>query len=142
MAVAYFDSSAFVKLVIEEEGTDDAIALWDAADVIVSSHLAYPDVCAALAAAARDRRLSRAAARRAAAEWSDTWDDVRTVALTDEVAREAGALATEHALRGADAIHLASALAIGTDAAIVAVWDRQLHRAMMAAGFRVVPASV
>ena len=45
------------------------------------------------------------------------------IELTERVARHAGELARAHALRGADAIHLASALALGDNDVIVAVWD-------------------
>ena len=44
MAIVYFDSSAFVKLVVEEEGSDLAAALWDGCDAAVSSRLVYPEV--------------------------------------------------------------------------------------------------
>jgi len=142
MAVIYFDASALVKLVISEDGTEEAAALWDSADAVASSRLAYAEVCAAIAAAGRGGRLSPRGARQASAEWSETWGDVRAVELTETVAREAGALAARHALRGADAIHLASALAIGADTSVLAVWDRQLHRAAVAAGLRVAPASL
>src|SRR5262245_52632020 len=58
VAVVYFDSSAFVKLVMEEVGTDVAVALWDGTDAAVSSRIAYPEVCAALAFAERAGRLT------------------------------------------------------------------------------------
>ena len=60
MAVVYFDSSAFVKLVVEQDGTDLAAALWDVCDAAVSSRLAYPEVRAALATAARVGRVKDA----------------------------------------------------------------------------------
>ena len=41
MAIVYFDSSAFVKLVVEEDGSDFAADLWDGCDAAVSSKLAY-----------------------------------------------------------------------------------------------------
>ena len=41
MAIVYFDSSDFVKLVVEEEGSDLAAALGDGCDAAVSSRLAY-----------------------------------------------------------------------------------------------------
>ncbi|HET6193760.1 MAG TPA: hypothetical protein VFE59_42920, partial [Trebonia sp.] len=47
-----------------------------------------------------------------------------------------------HALRGADAVHLASALAIADEDLIVAVWDRRLHGGVLASGIRVAPASL
>ena len=58
MALVYFDSSAFVKLVVEEEDSDLAATLWDGGDAAVSSRLAYPEVRATLAAAGRDGRLA------------------------------------------------------------------------------------
>lgn len=42
MAIVYFDSSAFVKLLVEEDGTDVAAALWDGCDAAFSSRIAYP----------------------------------------------------------------------------------------------------
>ncbi len=61
--------------------------------------------------------------------------------LTTETAVEqhAGRLARADALRGADAVHLASALAVGDPDLIVAVWDRRLHIGAQAAGCRVAP---
>jgi len=49
-------------------------------------------------------------------------------------------LAKSHAVRGADAVHLASALAVNDPDLVVAVWDRRLHAGMLAAGVRVAPA--
>lgn len=51
----------------------------------------------------------------------------------------AGQLARTHGLRGADAVHLASALAVRDPELIVAVWDRRLHSAALATGCRVAP---
>jgi hypothetical protein len=53
-----------------------------------------------------------------------------------------GELAARHALRGADAVHLASALAVGDSELIVAVWDRRLHAGAQATGLRVAPADL
>ena len=58
------------------------------------------------------------------------------------VERHAGHLARTHALRGADAVHLASALAVGDPDLIVAVWDRRLHAGAQAAGCRLAPAKL
>jgi predicted nucleic acid-binding protein len=55
MPRVYFDSSALVKLVVQEEGSDLAADLWDSCDAALASRLAYPEVRAALAAAGRKR---------------------------------------------------------------------------------------
>ena len=79
MTIVYFDSSAFVKLVVEEEGSEVAATLWDGCDAAVSSRLAYPEVRAALAAAGRAHRLDPAEQRRADVLWEDFWAATRTV---------------------------------------------------------------
>ncbi|WP_308466151.1 type II toxin-antitoxin system VapC family toxin [Rathayibacter soli] len=135
----YFDSSAFVKLLVEEDGSEVAAALWDGCDAAVSSRLAYPEVRAALAAAGRDHRLEPDDQRRAEAAWEEFWATTRPVALTETITMHAGELAGAHALRGADAVHLASLLAVGAADTLFAVWDRRLRSGAKAAGARVVP---
>jgi hypothetical protein len=142
VAVVYFDSSAFVKLLVSEAGSDVANEVWNGCDAAVSSRLAFPEVCAALAAAARNQLISEREYREAVLAWAKYWGAVRPVELSTDVAHEAGELAGALSLRGADAVHLASALALGLDDLVFAVWDRQLHTASVHAGLRVVPASV
>lgn len=138
MTIVYFDSSAFVKLLVEEEGTDLAAALWDGADAVVSSRFAYPEVRAALAAAGRDHRLEHAGQERAEAEWEEYWAATRPVELSAAVTLHAGELAGLYALRGADAVHLASALAVGGNL-LFAAWDQRLRAGVEAAGIQLAP---
>ena len=42
MTLLYFDTNAFVKLVIDEVGSELAGEMWNAADVVASSPLAVP----------------------------------------------------------------------------------------------------
>jgi predicted nucleic acid-binding protein len=140
VAIVYFDSSAFVKLLVEEDGSDVAAALWDGCDAAVSSRLAYPEVRAALAAAGRADRLNAADQRRAEAAWEDYWAATRPVELTEPVAAHAGRLAVDHALRGADAVHLASLFALGGAETVFAVWDQRLRDGAHTAGVRLAPA--
>jgi predicted nucleic acid-binding protein len=140
MAIVYFDSSAFVKLLVEEDGSDLAAALWDGCDAAVSSRLAYPEVRAALAAAGRANRLDPVDQRHAETVWEDYWAATRPVELGESVTAHAGRLASEHALRGADALHLASLLALDAPEAVFAVWDQRLRTGAIAAGLRLAPA--
>lgn len=139
MTIVYFDSSAFVKLVVEETGSDLAAALWDGCDAAVSSRLAYPEVRAALAAAGRAQRLDPADQSLAERLWEDYWAATRTVELTESLTAHAGALAAQHALGGADAVHLASLLAVGTADTLFAVWDQRLRAGAQAAGVQLAP---
>lgn len=140
MPVVYFDASAFVKLLIDEPGSDLAVALWDGCDAAVSSRLAYAEVRAALGTAHRNHDLDRDGLAQAERSWEVYWKATRPVELTPAVERHAGQLAVQRALRGADAVHLASALAVVVPALIVAVWDQRLHAGAVAAGVAVAPA--
>ena len=142
MALVYFDSSALVKLVIDEAGSDIAAVLWNACDVALSSRLAYPEVCAALAAAGRNHDLTESEASGAAADWEVFWASMRPVELSADIAQSAGALAAQQHLRGADAVHLASALAVGSTDLTVAVWDQRLHAGAVAVGLAIAPATL
>ena len=142
MGLVYFDSSALVKLVVEEAGTDIASELWDGCDAALSSRLAYPEVRAALAASARRSELTERDLLVAEATWEDFWAAIRPVELTPSVERHAGRLAAKWALRGADAVHLASALALDSPNLVVAVWDRRLRTGAVAEHLGVAPATL
>jgi predicted nucleic acid-binding protein len=142
VALVYFDSSALVKLVLDEVGSDIAAMLWNACDAALSSRLAHPEVCAALAAAGRNHDLTEAEASAAASDWELFWASVRPVELSADVEQAAGSLAATHRLRGADAVHLASALALGSTDLTVAVWDERLHAGAVAVGLAVAPATL
>lgn len=140
MPLGYFDSSAYLKLLIAESGSDLARELWNSCEVAVSSRLAYPEVRAALAAAGRAGRLSRDRQRRAEERWEQFWAATRPIELTTSVAAHAGDLAGRHDLRGADAVHLSSLLALGTDKTLFVAWDERLRAGARAAGAQVAPA--
>lgn len=142
MPLVYFDSSALVKLLTEEPGSDLAAELWDGCDAAVASRLAYPEVCAALAAADRNHDLTERELNTAEQTWGEYWAAIRPVELTTAVEQHAGQLTRSHALRGADAVHLASALAIEDHDLVMAVWDRRLHSGARSAGRRVAPAGL
>ena len=142
VAIAYFDSSALVKLVVDEVGSDLVAELWDGCDVTVSSRLAYPEVHAALAAAERNRQIDAQGLRNTQESWEMFWSAIRPVELTETVEQHAGRLTGLHALRGADAVHLASALMIGSPDLLVVVWDRRLRAGVIAEGLAIAPAGV
>lgn len=140
MALVYFDASALVKLVVEENGSDLAARLWDGCDAALSSRLAYVEVCSALATSRRNKDLAESDLASALEGFDNFWSSVRAIELTEQVQLRAGQLARDHALSGADAIHLASALAVGDSQLLMAVWDRRLAAGVQAAGLAVSPA--
>ncbi len=141
MAVVFFDSSAFVKLLVEEGGSDTAARLWDEADAVVASRLARPEVGAALAAARRGGRLEPGDEQSARRAWDEFWDATRVIELTEHLAEVASALAARMVLGGADAVHLASALTLAEVDLVLVTWDRRLSTAAVEAGVMVAPPS-
>jgi predicted nucleic acid-binding protein len=66
--------------------------------------------------------------------------ELDVIGLDAPLARAAGELAQQHALRGYDAVHLASAIAIADPDLVMATWDRDLASAATAQHRTVVPA--
>lgn len=121
-----------------EDGSDLAAELWERASSIASSVLCYPEGRAALAAAQRSGRLSRRQHRRAVGEFDAVREELALIGADAELAAQAGGLAEERALRGYDALHLATALALGGNTLFV-TWDIDLGRAAHEAGCPVSP---
>ena len=141
MAVAYFDTSALVKLVVDEPGTPIAQRTWNDAEVVVTGRLTYPEARAALAAARRQHRLTAQQHRAALRRFEEAWAGLEVVEIAPAIARSAGDLADRLALRGYDGVHLATALrAVGSDGVLV-TWDRELALAALAQGVAVVPST-
>jgi predicted nucleic acid-binding protein len=132
--IVYFDTSALIKLLFDESGSELAVELWDRADLPVSSQLVYPGARAALAAAARARRIDRSTHVSAVATLEELYAQLRIVAIDEPLARYAGDLAAEYALRGYDSVHLACALHVQGDDIVLATWDNALNAAARATG--------
>jgi predicted nucleic acid-binding protein len=124
---------------VREEGSELAAQLWNARHPAASSILAYPEGRAALASARRARRLTPTGYRKALQDFETSHSELLVVAIDERLARHAGELAEGLALRGHDAVHLASSLALGPDTTVV-TWDRDLNRAANDSGLAVAPA--
>jgi predicted nucleic acid-binding protein len=84
--------------------------------------------------------LTTRAHDRAVVELAALTAELVIVGVDEALARRAGELADECALRGYDAVHLASALALGPGDTILATWDGDLGNAALGAGLAVAPA--
>ena len=138
----YFETSAFFKLIVDEEGSDEAVELWEAAHRAIACRLMYPEARAALAAAARARRVTSSEMRLLRSRLESRWDQVEIIEIDDEIARSSGDLAEAHALRGYDSVHLASAVALADETSILATWDLELREAGGRVGLQVAPAVI
>lgn len=107
--ILYLDTSAWLKLYIDERGTQDVIAAVRSAELVAISRIAYAEARAALARVLREKRTTHAEHRRRIAALDADYVEVLKVEVSDDVVRQAGELAESHGLRGFDAIQLASA---------------------------------
>jgi predicted nucleic acid-binding protein len=82
-----------------------------------------------VAAAHRSGRLDAHTLSKAARSIEALYEELDVIGLDAALARVAGDLAERHALRGYDAVHLASALAIDDRDLVMATWDRDLAAA-------------
>ncbi|MCY7402399.1 MAG: type II toxin-antitoxin system VapC family toxin [Nocardioides sp.] len=137
--MVYLDTSALVRLVFDEPGSELAAELWDRAESVVSSELIYPEVGAAVAAAHRQGRIDGDTLRSAVDTIDALCSQLSILGLDHELAHTAGDLAETHGLRGYDAVHLATALGVDSDSLLVATWDRELARGAVEAGCSVSP---
>lgn len=129
--ILYLDTSALVKLIVQERGSDAVDDLVATAEYAISSVIAYAECRSAIARAAKAGRLQAAAAIRSL---DQVWADVQTLDVDLRLSARAGELAGRHLLRGMDALHLATALEVaGPDIPVAfATLDRALASAARA----------
>jgi len=111
--ITYVDTSALLKLVIDEEGSDRALTMWVTSEVVASVRLVVVEARAALAAAVRLGRLTEPQRRTAVTELHQIVSGMYLVEVTEKLAAGAADVAEAEHLRGYDAVHLAAALTIG-----------------------------
>lgn len=133
--IIYFDTSTLIKLVIDEDGSDQAEVLWQSADALASARLIVVEARAALAAAHRGRRLSSRQFIAAKAVLADLVEDLHLVEVPKELVDDAAEFAEDEALRGYDAVHLAAAVLVG--ATVLASADVALGAAAARQGLHV-----
>lgn len=137
--VAYFDTSAMVKLYLRETGSEETAALFDHAKQVFSHEMAYVELRAALAAALRLERIDdgqhRTLIEDFAADWGDSFSALRNDAALLERAAE---LAEGFGLRACDAVHLAAAdrLRLALPGLRFVCFDRNLNRAARLLGLQ------
>lgn len=113
MSVYYFDSSAAVKRYVAETGTAWIISLIKPSlnNIIYIAQITGVEVVSAISRRQRGGSLTAQAANKSIARFNrDFQTKLRVLRLTDAVINEAMRLAETHALRGYDAVQLATAV--------------------------------
>lgn len=132
--IVYLDTSAFVKLILDEPSSPDVHGWFEGASQAASSVITYAEASAALFRRDRDAGHAPARLRAWVAGLDARWERIFSIPVSE---LPAGRLALTHGLRGMDAIQLAAAamlrsdiLAVSPQTEIVfAAFDRKLLEA-------------
>lgn len=137
----YLDTRALVKLYVDEPTSQELTSALDNTEAVATSLLAYTEARAAFARARREARLSAQAYRQVVETFNKDWPRYITVEITDRLVKDAGELAAHRALRGYDALHLASALVLREQISSVTflAFDRELNAAAKRESLRIHP---
>lgn len=109
--IVYLDTSALVKLyAAEEDGRELVRRAVEESESIATSTVAYAEARAGLARKQREGVFTAEELRRAVSDLGEDWPAYARLDVSNPIAYQAGELAERHALRGYDAVHLASAV--------------------------------
>ena len=145
MSIYYLDTSAIVKLYVDEPGTEVMDRLLDgigSGDRFYTSWLSILELTSVILRLAKGGRLTPEAADHILARFrNDIEETIRSWPLDDSVLSAAMAVVERHALRSADAIHLATAASIFSLApeseTVLVSSDRELLQAAEQSGMGV-----
>lgn len=133
----FFDSSAFVKRYVNEAGTDAVLHWCDQATEIILSGIALPELVSSFCRLQREGRITETQYRQLKSLLLADIEDAAIGDLTPVVIAHAIASLEGNVLRGMDAIHIGSALALKADLFVSS--DRRQLDAAARSGLRTAP---
>lgn len=136
--ILYLDTSALVKLFVEEAHSAEVRTAARLAGTCATSRVAYVEFLSALARREREG-LDVNTAQGIRDIFEAKWSDLILVEVSRSITVRAAGLARVHALRAYDAVHLACAQEIQETARdmVFACFDERLNQAANAQGMRV-----
>jgi uncharacterized protein len=139
--ILYLDTSSLVKLYVSEKATPATKQLVGAMEVIATSRLAYVEARAAFARKRRERGVGPKDYRNILQNFDNDWESYFVVDISEALVKMAAQLAAKHALRGYDAIHLASAVTLrreGDQPVAFSCFDGRLFLAARGEGLKII----
>lgn len=131
----FFDSSAFVKRYFSETGTEAVLNWCDQATEIGLSAIALPEIISAFCRLCREGAIDDTQYRQLKTLLLADIEDAAICDLTPAVLAQSIASLETNVLRGMDAIHIGSAVALQADVFISS--DKRQRDAAARAGLRV-----
>lgn len=136
--ILYLDTSAWVKLYVEERGSERVSRAVDQAELVATHLVAYVEMRAALGRKRRTKEASELALQTALREAEADWEQLHRLPFDEALVRRAGQLADQYDLRAYDAVHLAAAETLRAAVRVAvtfACFDERLGRAATEMGF-------
>jgi predicted nucleic acid-binding protein len=106
----YFDTSALVKRYLKEDGSEIVGSIVTQQKVIATSKLAYPEMLSALMRKHRAGEIQKKPLDLIIGQFETDWEKLVIVEFHDELLEIIKSLIGKYPLRGADAVHLSSAM--------------------------------
>lgn len=130
--ILFCDTSALIKLLIEEPGTPEMLQASAEALAIAACRISWAEAMAAMARRQREDPLSAAAIELARERLRQIWPSFSLVEVSQPLVETAGRFADGFALRGYDSVQLAAASVLQASTAepvVFACFDRRLNQA-------------
>jgi len=140
--ILYLDTSALVKKYFKEKNSSEVISAWKLSLGIATSAVAYAELLAAVYRKASETRVKKPLIESVVNIFQEDWSSFIIVEVNHRLNETIHKVIGNHGLRGFDAIHLASALTIGSAVAdnfVFACYDKRLKYAAQAEGLETLP---
>ena len=137
--IAYLDSSALVKLFLDEPDSHIARGVWESGALLVTNRISHAELACALATAVRADRYEPGAVDSEVIDGTFLSESADLIEADADVVDLAAVVGVRHGLRGMDAIHVASAMQLVEFGSTLVSWDERQRRAALAEGLPVYP---
>ncbi len=130
----FLDTSALAKRYVQEPGSGELMELLtsNTSEIFIST-LAFVEFASAMGRKLRNKEIAEAEVTEAIEEFEKDWHQVfAKIPLEDMLAETASAIALQYSLKGADAVHLASAQVAGAELFVAS--DNRLLRVVKKMG--------
>lgn len=140
--ILFCDTSALIKLLISEPGSDQMMESSLRAEAIAVCRITWAEAMAGMARRQRDDPISGDDIEQARQHLIDRWDHFTIVEVSQHLVETAGRFADVFSLRGYDSVQLAASHELhsnGEQPVLFACYDRRLNQAAQLLQLEVLP---
>jgi predicted nucleic acid-binding protein len=142
LVILFCDTSALIKLLIREPGSDQMMESSLRAEAIGVCRITWAEAMAGMARRQRDDPTSGDDIEQARQRLIDRWDHFTIVEVSQRLVETAGRFADVFSLRGYDSVQLAASHELqsnGEHPVLLACYDRRLNQAAQLLQLEVLP---